>query len=315
VAPFEVLGGTRHEDLLAPPWRYFQSEYTLRLVGDKYFGQDVDIPSIKITYNIQANNAGAQGRDLTYVLPAIPVRILSLVPKLAADIRDVPPATFGDIEARRFRSTTELVAAAISFGFAVVLVGFALAKTAGRYRRRVPAAGRPLPARVVLRGCLRTLSQVRHDVARGGWTRELAGRALTAFRIAGAIALGRPVAQTIVDRRGPERVGQIVLPRGALGRKFALLSASTTTSLMDLQLANGHDGTGSGRRDATLEQIRSSVRAFSETRYSRTDHLDAGELETALVNGMSGIRRLRLKKLWFARSGRTPASSTAGLGA
>src|SRR6185436_6508640 len=68
VAPFEVLAGTKHEDVQSPPWRYFQHEYTLRLVADRYFGQDVDIPSIKITYRMQfPSNAGAEGRDMTYV--------------------------------------------------------------------------------------------------------------------------------------------------------------------------------------------------------------------------------------------------------
>src|SRR5439155_14290104 len=104
-------------------------------------------------------------------------------------------------------------------------VGFALVNTVGRYRQRVPAAARPLPARVVLGGCLRALSRVKDEVDRGGWTPELAGRALTAFRIAGAVALGRPVAQTIVDRKVPERLGQIVLPTGTWHRKRVLVSA------------------------------------------------------------------------------------------
>jgi hypothetical protein len=90
VAPFEVLNGTRHEDIVAPPYRYFQYQYTLRLMADRSFGQDVDIPSIKIVYNVQftaGRGAGSgEGRDLTYVLPAIPIRIVSLVPRLANDI-------------------------------------------------------------------------------------------------------------------------------------------------------------------------------------------------------------------------------------
>src|SRR5262249_23881092 len=130
VAPYEVLVGLKHEDVQSPPWRYFQHEYTLRLVSDKYFGQDVDIPSIKITYRMQfPSNAGAEGRDLTYVLPPIPMRILSLVPKQAADIRDTAPASFGDVESRMFRSTTELVIATALFGFAAILLGFALIRS------------------------------------------------------------------------------------------------------------------------------------------------------------------------------------------
>jgi hypothetical protein len=125
--------------------------------------------------------------------------------------------------------------------------------------------------------------------------------------------LGRPVAQTIVDRKLPEREGQIVLPRGALGRKFARISASTTTPLIDLQLANGSNGGPAGHRDATLEQIRESLRAFSETRYGRNNHVDATTLQAALVNGIGVIRRLRVKRFWS--SGRTSTSATPHVGA
>jgi hypothetical protein len=313
VAPFEVLGGTRYEDIQAPPWRYFQSEYTLRLVGDKYFGQDIDIPSIKITYNLQfPNNGGSQGRDLSYVLPPIPVRIMSLVPKLAADIRDAPGASFGDAEARRFRSTTEIVAAALAFGFAIVLVGLAVANAIGHYRGRVPVAARPLPARTILAACLRELNRVAQE-AHGGWTPELAARALTAFRIAAAVALGRPVAQTIVDRTTKERPGQIVLPKSVLGRKRAVVSASTTTNLIDRQLASQNGGHATGRQDATLDDIRESLRTFSEARYGRNGHLDRTALDKAIARGTSAVRRLRLRKLWRAPSTRALTQSAASL--
>src|SRR5207237_7597219 len=114
-----------------------------------------DIPAVKITYNIQSAAAGgAQGRDMAYILPPIPMRVLSLVPKLAADIRDAPHQTFADIEARRFRAMWETVAAGLCFGLAAVLVGLALVRTVGRYRRDRPTVARPVPARAILNGCL-----------------------------------------------------------------------------------------------------------------------------------------------------------------
>src|SRR5690242_13379978 len=74
LSPFEVVRGARHEDIAAPPWRYFQHEYTVRLVGDAFFGKDVDVPPLKIGYRIQsAVGGGSQGRDQTYVLPALPL--------------------------------------------------------------------------------------------------------------------------------------------------------------------------------------------------------------------------------------------------
>ena len=43
--------------------------------------------------------------DRTYVLPALPIRIHSLVPDNADDIRDEPTWTFADMEQRRLRSS------------------------------------------------------------------------------------------------------------------------------------------------------------------------------------------------------------------
>src|SRR5712671_2401679 len=58
LAPFEVVRGVRHEDIQEAPRRYLQYEYTLRLLGEGYFGRDVDIPSINVTYNIQSPGGG-----------------------------------------------------------------------------------------------------------------------------------------------------------------------------------------------------------------------------------------------------------------
>src|SRR5262245_3793400 len=39
LSPFEMVSGTRHDDIVAAPWRYFQYEYTLRLTGEDSFGE------------------------------------------------------------------------------------------------------------------------------------------------------------------------------------------------------------------------------------------------------------------------------------
>src|SRR5688572_55668 len=58
VTPFEVAGGVRREDIVSPPWRYFQYEYQVRLLNEGFFGQDVSLPSVSVTYNIQASAGG-----------------------------------------------------------------------------------------------------------------------------------------------------------------------------------------------------------------------------------------------------------------
>src|SRR5438094_7283164 len=50
--------------------------------------------------------------------------------------------TFSEIEARRVRSTSEYVAAAIALAFAVILLGLAVVRVVSRYRVRTPASER-----------------------------------------------------------------------------------------------------------------------------------------------------------------------------
>jgi hypothetical protein len=330
--PFEVTSGTRHQDIVSAPWRYFQYTYTMRLVGDAFFGKDVDIPSLKITYNIQSNvAAGEKGRDLTYALPPLPMRIASLVPKKATDIRDQPTETFGDIEARQFRATAAFVAAVVLFGFALVFLGLAAARAAGRLRRRAPTE-RPLAIRSVLTGCLQTARSVSSGVARDGWSRERASQALTALRIASAVALGRPLAQSVVDRDVPEREGQLALRKGLLGRKRALVSAATTVDTISRQIgqpaepgvaasdvASAFRRTGvvsafRGTNLAALEDLRESLRVFEAARYSRNQDFDAIALDAALERGTDAIRRLRVFRLWPLRRDGALVKSAADAG-
>ena len=318
LVPFEVLGGTRFKDIQAPPRRYFQYAYTMRLVGDEFFGRDVDIPSMQVTYNVnvtsgnQTNGNQTEGVERLYVLPSLPIRLLSLVPATATDIRDPSSETFADIETRLFLATGALVAAGISFGFAVVLVGLAAVRIVGRYRTRMPAVARLLPSGRVLGGCLRAVDQLRSDVVRAGWTPELAQRALALLRIGGAVALGRPVAQTVVDGDAPQGEGQLELRKGRLRPRRTMVSAPTTAAAIAAQLANG-SGRGPGpRTTAVLEEIHDSLRVFSAARYGRNGQLERDELDSALDHGASAIRRLCVMKLWPMRA--AEALKSGGIG-
>jgi hypothetical protein len=313
LAPFEVVGGTRHQDIQAPPWRYSQHEYTLRLMGEAFFGKDVDIPPLKVTYRIHSTiGGGAEGRDQTYLLPALPVRIMSLVPKKATDIRDGSHETFGDIEARRFRATAELVAAGIFFGFALVTLGLAGVRILGRSRARAGAVRRPLPSAAVLRGCQQEARRLKSDVAREGWTPETVTRALAMFRVAGAVALGRRVAQEQVDKHVAAREGQLVLRSGILRPKHALVSTPTTPKTMAKSVDDGNGLTVRGA--ATLAEIRNSLGLFSAARYGRNGHLETGALDAALDEGTGAIRRLRIARRWPARTATALVRTAATLG-
>src|SRR3954463_11477644 len=125
-APFEVLGGSHGADLRTEQRRFFQYEYRLRLIADGMFGKDVALPDTKISYRVQSKvgqNTAIQGRDQTYVMPAQSMRVLSLVPSDASDIRDTSASdTFGDIDQRAFRANLFSVIGSVLFVLAGLLV-------------------------------------------------------------------------------------------------------------------------------------------------------------------------------------------------
>lgn len=315
ITPFEALSHTRHQDIQAPPRRYVQYEYSARLLTPDFFGQDVNIPPITVTYNIQSTtNAAAQGRDLTYVLPAFPMRIASLVPRAASDIRDAPPETFADIEARLFRGTTELVVAAIIFAFALALLGYAVVRAARRHHARSPAVARTLPAGTMLRGCVGEISRLKAEVAREGWSPGRVSAALSVFRVAGAVALEHPVTQAQVAANVPSRAGQFTVPNRILRSTRTVLSAPITADAIDRHRATDHAALSNGRSHQMLEKIRESLLVFSAARYGRNGNLNAEVLDQALEDGGNALRRLRVAALWPVRTADALAKSAAALG-
>ena len=82
LTPFEVAGGRASGDLRSPGYRHFQYTYDVRYFGDR-FGEDVPVPSLTVQYEIESRvepgSEAVTGRRQDYVLPPIPVRIVSLV--------------------------------------------------------------------------------------------------------------------------------------------------------------------------------------------------------------------------------------------
>ena len=320
LTPFEAVSGVRRDDVVAPPWRYLQYEYTMRLLNEGFFGQDVTIPSLTVTYSLQTPGGGAApssasgaaasrtgGRDQTYALPPLPMRVLSLVPRAAADIRDASGQTFAAIESRRFRASAAVVVAGIAFAFAGVLAVLAMAGAAGRYRARDPEAVPPLPASTLLGACLRALAQVKADAAREGWTLDLRHRALAPLRIAAAVALGRTVAQDYVDEDAPERAGQLALRTGVWRRRRALVSAAATSPAIAQRLARGR-GVGAQAR-ANLEPISEALQVFGAAAYGRAAaEAEGPALDAALEQAVSAIQRVRTSARWPRWPGLRPVT-------
>jgi hypothetical protein len=155
-------------------------------------------------------------------------------------------------------------------------------------------------------------------VTREGWSQERVVRALSACRIAGAVAMGRPVAHTLVERGAQRREGQLSLTSGLLRRKRALISASITPEAIagrsGYRTAEGPPSGGPGTPQ-TREAIGGALAVFAAARYSRDGTGDPAGLDRALEDATAAVRRLRLERLlpgvppawWPARLPRSQA--------
>jgi hypothetical protein len=286
--------------VVVPPWRYIQREYAVRLLSDGFFGQDVTIPALTVTYNLQERGSGSQGRDQQYILPPLPMRILSLVPKSADDIRDASGQTFASIESRRFRSSLATTTAWVSFAFAFVFGIFALVRATAQLRVKRKGIVKPLPASSMLGASLKVLARVKEDARQEGWTSDLSRRAAAALRVAGAIALGRPVSQNVVGADVTEREGQLTVYSGWPKRRRVLLSAATTSRTIAAAMNNGHAPAAQTR--ANLETISEALGVLSTAGYGRQSKEDSSALDSALDDGTQAVRRIRSTTLWPRRT-------------
>src|SRR6478735_8706966 len=162
-APYETLGGSHGADLRTDQRRFFQYEYRLRLIADGMFGKDIALPDMKLSYKVQTKvgqKTSLQGRDQTYVMPAQSMKILSLVPADAADIRDTSASdTFGDLDQRAFRANLFTVIGSVMFVLAALMAVLGLVRLFQRYRKPAAAASeRLISDRAILSGVGRELS-------------------------------------------------------------------------------------------------------------------------------------------------------------
>ena len=129
VAPFEILGGSHPADAHRLQRRFFQYHYQLRLISADAIGHDVNVPALSIPYRVHSRVGAAaalEGRDLSYLMPALPIKVLSLVPAEAADIRDGSDASLGAVESLRFRGSAFGILAIALAAIATVMAVLAL---------------------------------------------------------------------------------------------------------------------------------------------------------------------------------------------
>src|SRR5262245_42586395 len=291
LAPFEVTGGSHGADLRTDDRRFFQYEYKLRLIAENLFGRDVPLPETKLSYHVQSQTgqrSAIQGRDQSYVLPGQSMRIVSLVPSDASDIRDTTTETFADVDQRSFRANLLVVIGGVLFSLAGLMALLGIVRLVSRFRKPASATERLVSDTAILGAVSRELSAVKRARSDGAWTPDLAGRALAALRVAAAYALGHKLGQSMIGRGAPTdgsqpaQAGSVIVRTGWPRGKRIAVSGAITPQAVARELARS-DATGA--RAATLESLEQALTRFTAAQYGRDGGQDGAALDESLAAG------------------------------
>lgn len=298
--PFEVMSGAHAADVRTSARRFFQYEYAVRYMGEE-FGRDLPIPPLTITYRVQSRvddqAAAIESRDRQYLMPSQLIRVVSLVPTTATDIREPAPDTFRMIEARQFRANVLRIASYVLFGLAGLMALWGLVRALGSRRQRTQTTTAQLVSDgTILSTAVRALDDVGQERRGTEWTPELAARALTALRVAGAYAGSGSAIQTPWEGTGEPAPGQIAV-RGRLrpGRRVLVSGAATAVTLEREMRRVGHlNGQG-----GALSDLHDALGRFTTAVYGQADS-KALDLDDALESGRRGADAVKRSHGWLA---------------
>jgi hypothetical protein len=295
MAPFEIIGGTHAPDVRRGFRRFFQYEYDLRIISRDAIGQDVNVPALPISYRIHSRVGAAaalEGRDLSYVLPALPIKVLSLVPADAADIRDGAEAGLAAVAALRSRSRLlEMIALALG-ALAAVMAVFALVPMA----RRAGAAGKAdrhrVPDRAILRSAAASLRNAHRRAAADGWQDDTIAPALAAIRLVAAAASDRPISRKPLPADGVAPEGRLRVDHGLLRRASVSVASGVTAP----QIAGS----------SHLERLRAALELLTAAMYRRSPARDGAAIDEAVRHAVDtatelAAERSRLRQGFGAR--------------
>jgi hypothetical protein len=306
MAPFEILGGSHPPDVHRGSRRFIQYDYQLRIIGPDAIGHDVNIPPLAISYRIHSRvgAAGAlEGRDLSYVMPMMPIKVLSLVPADASDIRDASEASLGVVESLRFRSSLFRVLMLAFGALAVVMAVLALVPLS-RSKRIAEADGRHrIPDRAILESAAADLAAVQSRVTGEGWTDETVARALASTRLVAAAAIDQPISQREVANDGvPD--GRLLVEHGLLRKTGATVSSPVTAD--DVMRASSRHAALSTTRRQQLEGLQAALSALTNALYRKEPVRDSSALDEAVRHAVTvaedvAAERSSLRTLWARR--------------
>jgi hypothetical protein len=305
--PFEVTGGAHGSDVRTVGRRFFQYEYQMRLVAENLFGAEATVPPVQVSYRVETRagqGEATQGRDLTYQLPALTVRVASLVPDSTRDIRETPGLPLREIDSVRLRASSLRLIGGVLMAVAGLLALAALVRLVRRGRASQTTATAVVPAREVLRSVQRTLSTVRTESQQTGWSPDMAGQALAALRVAAGYALDRPVAQRELVNGASRPDGQVIVAGRWPMRVDTGISGGATAETLSRALSNANGATNR----LTLEELRDALAGLTAARYGRAEPPDLSALDEAIAGGIRATDRLAAEHTWIADSRRAVAT-------
>jgi len=309
--PFEVLGGDHPGDTRAGQRRFFQYRYSVRLIDADSIGNDVSLPNLTFTYRVQSRvseDSTLTGRDFTYVMPGLPVHVLSLVPEDGVDIRDGADVGLERIEALQFRARLFEIGALALAGLGIVLAISATIAAVGRARgTEVRGQGRASDRRV-LGVAADALSRISREAA-GGWSPELVSAAHAALRVIAARAISRPVSEQPLAPGATPADGRLAVRSKIPGRAGVAVTSATTAADVARVIATLAADAPLQKRSG-LEALQSALAVFTTTRYTSDEtRPDAVALGAAVESGRAEAARLARERLWEWRA--RPAAQPA----
>jgi hypothetical protein len=182
---------------------------------------------------------------------------------------------------------------------AALMALLAIVRLAVRYRKPGAAKDRFVTDTAILRAVRRQLRAVQRGREDGGWTPDLAARALTALRVAATYALGRRVTQSRPNGTDARATavpldGQVlVASRLARGKRIAVSGSVTSQSIARERMR----GDMPPSRVAMLESLEHALSRFTAAQYGRENGKEDTALDASLTDGFRIVRRLQMETL------------------
>lgn len=296
MAPFEVVGGSHPADLRSGVRRFFQYQYTLRLINPDFFGKDVRLPDIVIHYRINSRvdtSASVQGRDLVYVMPPQVLRVQSLVPNNAGDIRDAQGEDFGTAESLRFRASALEIAGVTALALGALVTLLILIRLLRRASGPARTAAPTVAGASIFAAAARDLSAVQQARQQQDWDAALLDRALTATRVAASGALDRPISQRLSDHAEPGE-GRLIVKKPFGGKTFIVSSPITADDVARAQRV----GPSRSMVVGALAALEQALQAFAGAQYGRAGVSDPAALDSALQQALTATRQVKGRHTW-----------------